>query len=172
MPDQPFREVKRTLDGAERVYECEALSVTPRLAIVRFVFSDPLNAGGVTFPVGAFTVGFFWRTRTYNLYHMLAASGSVIADRFDVVDRVRIRPDGVRYDDLLLDFWLYPDGRLREEDADEVAAAVSNGLLSPGRQATIERTRALLQHHARRIVDRAMAEIPHSAASKLDAEPQ
>jgi len=63
MPGTPFREVKRTIAREERVYECDSLAVTPRLAVVRYVFTRPLTAGGRTFEPGGWTEGFFWRSR-------------------------------------------------------------------------------------------------------------
>ena len=156
---QPFLEIKRSLAGDERVYACELVSRSARLAVVRFVFSQPLIAGGITLPTGGVTLGFFWRGRHYNLYHMLSPDGQLIADRFDVVDNVIIRPDGVRYDDLLLDCWLRPDGRIEVEDEDEVQAAVATGRLDAKRQAIIGRTLNLLLRRAPVIVERALAEL-------------
>ena len=152
----PFLEVKRTLAGEQRTYQCEALHVSPRVAIVRFVFTRPLSAGGLTMAAGDYTIGFFWSGRTYNLYHMLTAAGEPIADRFDVLDHVRIHQSNVRYDDLLLDVWRFPDGRIAVEDEDEVEAALAAGQLSQRRQATIARTRALLLRRAGTIAAQAV----------------
>jgi hypothetical protein len=158
-PYAPFREVKRTLGGGTRVYECEALRVTPNLAIVRFVFTKSLTTARAFFPGGAYTIGFFWRGRHYNLYHTLTADDQLVADRFDIVDDVRIRRDGVRYDDLFLDVWLYPDGRTRVEDEDELEAAVAAGQLTLARQQIITRTRRLLLHRSVAIVSAALADL-------------
>ncbi|MGI8553370.1 MAG: DUF402 domain-containing protein [Dehalococcoidia bacterium] len=160
-----FREVKRTITGEERVYECEPLTVSSRLAIVRFVFTRPLTANGITFPAGGVTEGFFWRDRHYNLYHMLTPDGEPIADRFDVIDHVRIHRDGVRYDDLLLDVWLYPDGRLQIEDEDEVAEAFEAGLLSPAKQQTIIQTRDLILRRREALVAGALKELQQATQS-------
>src|SRR5690348_6252356 len=96
-----FTEIKRTLDGREQSFETALIAATPRLAIVRFEFtgSTYANAGGFSIPAGSYTTGFFWRDRTYNLYHICQAGGSPIADRFDVVEGVRIRRDGVQFTD-------------------------------------------------------------------------
>jgi hypothetical protein len=154
----PFRELKRSIHGEERAYECDALAVTPSVAIVRYVFTKPLSAGGHTYAPGSWTEGFFWRSRNYNLYHIVSREGEPIADRFDVIDRVRITPDGVRYDDLLLDIWRYPDGSMRIEDEDELQAAVESGLVSAPRLALVRRTEKLLLRSARSIVERAIAD--------------
>lgn len=159
MSEGSFRERKRSLSGAERTFDCEPIAVTPRLAVVRFVFTAPLTAGGNTFAAGGYTEGFFWRDRNYNLYHIVSREGASIADRFDVVDRVRIRPDGVRYDDLLLDVWLYAGGRVVVEDEDEVEEAIRTGRLSPHRIAIIARTRSLLVRRGRGIAERALQEL-------------
>ena len=154
-----YRELKRSIGGEERVFACEALSVIPRLAILRFVSTRPVTAGGLDIPSGAFTLGFFWRTRHYNLYHMLTADGELIADRFDVVDGVRIGGDQLRYVDLLLDVWRRPDGRIEVEDEDEVQDAIVAGRLSPRRQRIIARTLALLQRRSAAIGAEALGEL-------------
>jgi hypothetical protein len=162
---QPFREVKRSITGEDRVFDCTAISVTPRLAIVRFDFTAPLTLGGRTYAAGGWTEGFFWRSRSYNLYHIRSSDGGLIADRFDVIDRVCIHPEGVRYHDLLLDIWLYPDGRVIVEDEDELEEAFARGQVSPARRALVERTRRLLVSRGRRIVDGALASLAPDSRS-------
>jgi hypothetical protein len=161
----PFREVKRSIGGLERAFDCEALAVNARVAVVRYVFTRPLTAGGRTFDPGGWTVGFFWRGRNYNLYHIVSRDGEPIADRFDVVDRVRVTPDGVRYQDLLLDVWLYPDGSARVEDDDELQDAVASGLISERRLLLIRRTERLLLRGGRSIVARALEDLATLAPS-------
>src|SRR5579871_4558633 len=92
-----FIETKRTLDGREQRFETRAIAVTSRWAAVRFDFAGTTyaRAGGFEIPPGSYTLGFFWRDRTYNLYHISRADGAPIADRFDVVEGVRIRRDGL-----------------------------------------------------------------------------
>jgi predicted RNA-binding protein associated with RNAse of E/G family len=153
----PFRELKRTIHGEERIFDCDALAVTPSVAIVRYVFTHQLRVRDRTFEPGGWTEGFFWRRRNYNLYHIVSRDGEPIADRFDVIDHVRISPHGVRYDDLLLDIWRYPDGSTRVEDEDELQAAIAVGLLNASRLATVRRTEALLLRRGHSIVDRALA---------------
>jgi hypothetical protein len=159
VPEAVFREVKRTIAGEDRLFDCSAIAVTPRLAVVKFIFTRPLTIEGRTHEAGGWTEGFFWRGRNYNLYHIVSRDGEPLADRFDVIDHVRIYLDGVRYDDLLLDVWLYPDDRLLVEDEDEVQAALAAGLLSERRLALIRRTERLLITRGRRIVNQALQEL-------------
>ncbi len=147
-----FIETKRTLDGREQRFETRAIAVTSRWAAVRFDFAGTTyaRAGGFEIPPGSYTLGFFWRDRTYNLYHISRADGAPIADRFDVVEGVRIRRDGLVYTDLLLDLWVSPLGEVRFEDEDEVRDFRERGLLTDRQFATIERTaRYLNRNHAR-----------------------
>lgn len=159
MQGNAYREVKRSITGEERSYECDALAVTPSIAVVRYVFTRPLTAGGRTFDAGGWTEGFFWRSRNYNLYHIVSRDGEPIADRFDVIDHVRIAPSGVRYDDLLLDVWRYPDGSVRIEDEEELQEALSAGLISDSRLALIRRTERLLVERGRAIVTSALRQL-------------
>lgn len=139
-------EVKRHLDGRVETFACQAVRVSPSHAVVRFVSPAPL--GG--YPPGTVTLGVFWRDRPYNLYRLEAPDGRLLGHRFDAVADVRITPDRIEYVDLLLDVVVEPDGTVRVEDEDEVAAADAAGLLSPERAALVERARReLVAEHAR-----------------------
>jgi predicted RNA-binding protein associated with RNAse of E/G family len=159
VPETPFREVKRSIGGEERAFDCEALVVTQGVAIVRYVFTRPLTAGGRIFEPGGWTVGFFWRSRNYNLYHIVSRDAEPIADRFDIIDRVRLTPSSVRYDDLLLDVWRYPDGSVRIEDEDELQDAVAAGLVGDSRLALIRQTEKLLLARGKQIVESAWQQL-------------
>lgn len=152
-------ETKRHLDGRRERFTCDLISVSRRLAIVRFAHSGSRRAGEFFFPAGSFTIGFFWAGRHYNLYRITGPGGAVIVYRFDVVDAVRITPTHVSYTDLLLDLWVTPDGHLRVEDEDEVKAATAAGLLSARRQQIIARTRAWLTRSHPRVIAEAEREL-------------
>ncbi|MGH2587021.1 MAG: DUF402 domain-containing protein [Dehalococcoidia bacterium] len=143
-------ESKETLDGRVESFACAALLLSPRLAVVRFDHPGERRTGGFFFPAGSYTVGYFWRSRSYNCYRIAGPDTRVIAYRFDVVDRVRIRAGHVHYRDLLLDIWVSPSGDVTVEDEDELQEAVARGLLTPAEQNLIHRTRRLLlRDHAR-----------------------
>lgn len=154
MAATPIVESKHTLDGRVQSFRCTGLLVTPRLAIVRFEHSAARDVAGFAIPAGSHTIGYFWRARPYNCYRFTGPDGVVIAYRFDVVDRVRIRPGAVAFRDLLLDIWVDPAGALQVEDEDEVAQAAAAGLLRPPDHARIERARRLvLRDHPRIIAE-------------------
>src|SRR5207302_4167407 len=117
------------------------------------------HAGGFEIPRVSYTTGFFWRDRTYNLYHITRADATPIADRFDVVEGVRIRRDALEYTDLLLDLWVSPLGEARFEDEDEVREYRDRGLLTDRQLATIERTGRYLARNHRRVIAAALAEL-------------
>lgn len=156
-----IRETKRTIDGRRQTFDCGLVSVTPRLAIVRFDHSGARTAGGFVIPSGSYTLGYFWAGRHYNLYRIAGPDDGLIAYRFDVVDGVTITPAHVSYTDLLLDAWRAPgpDGSLVIEDEEEVAEARAAGLLSERRLTIIDRTRRLLERAHRRIVAEAEQEL-------------
>lgn len=143
-------EVKETVDGRAQAFRCGLLEATPARAVVLFVVEREVRGDRYTFPAGSRTYGFFWANRPYNCYRMHGPDGALVAHRFDVVDEVRVTPDAVRYRDLLLDVWVDPDGTIRVEDEDEVAAAREAGLLTAAQLRRIQQTRDfLLANHAR-----------------------
>ena len=148
----PILETKLTLDGRAQTFACAGLLLSPRLALIRFDHPAERRTGGFFFPAGSFTLGFFWRARSYNCYRITGPDGAVIVYRFDVVDRVRVGAGRVSYRDLLLDILVSPNGRLVVEDEDEVTAASVAGLLTPAQQQTIDDTRALLERAHPRII--------------------
>lgn len=152
MQQTPIIETKHSIDGRAQSFSCTALSLTPRLAVVRFEHTRVGHAGGFAIPAGSYTLGFFWPRRSYNCYRFTAPAGEVIAHRFDVVEHVRIEPNHVSYRDLLLDLWVAPSGEAVFEDEDDVTAAITDGLLSPTQIDRIDRTRRLLLRSWRRIV--------------------
>ena len=152
-------EVKRFPEGRRETYRCQALDVSPRLAVVLFLHPGERRAGGFLFPAGSRTYGFFWARRHYSLYVLHRPDGGLIAHRFDVIDEVRLRPGRVEYLDLALDVWVDPSGRAWTEDEDELAELASQGLLSPQQLVLIERTKRLLLTRHRRITAEAQGEL-------------
>jgi hypothetical protein len=148
----PVVETKRTLDGRVQSFACTGLLVSPRLAVIRFDHTAARSVAGFVFPEGSHTIGYFWRARPYNCYRIAAPSGAVIAYRFDVVDRVRIRDHAVGFRDLLLDIWIDPSGHARVEDEDELMAATAADLLRVRDLARIERARRLILRDHPRII--------------------
>jgi predicted RNA-binding protein associated with RNAse of E/G family len=151
MPER-ILEVKRHLDGREEVWECDRVLVTPNEAVIRFEIPVDVPVA----PAGTQTFGFFWRWRTYNLYHFVSPEGTVLGHRFDVVSDVRIAPDRIRYLDLILDVLVAPDETVTVEDQGDVDRAVADGLLTPKQVQTIERTRDLLVRSHAQIVHEAV----------------
>ncbi len=137
-------EVKRHLDGREERFELELVLRRTHLLIAEYSFKKTLYADGFTLPRGARSYGFFWPRRSYIMYRMLDASGSLIANRFDIVEDVRFAERTVAYTDLFLDLWVGPDGMPHLKDEDEVAHAAREGLLSRSQLNRIEKTKELL----------------------------
>ncbi len=148
--------MKRHLDGRVEEFLCDALTVTPEYAVVRFVLDREI--GG--YPVGTQTLGFFWRRRRYVLYRMLEPDGGPRKDRFDVVEGVTISPERLEYVDLFVDVVVERDGTAVVEDEEEMRAAWRRGLLNPAQVEQIEWTRDLLLRRHRRIIRDALKLVP------------
>jgi hypothetical protein len=144
-------EVKRHLEGGEHRFECDLLIRRPGVVVVRYRHWEGRSFGPFPIARGSVTHGFFWPRRSYSLYRMSGPGGRPIADRYDVVEDLRVSASEISYLDLLLDIWVAPDGTLTVEDEDEVRDCARRGLLSPGQVARIERTRDLIGHGHGRI---------------------
>ena len=137
-------EVKRHPNGKEVRFDLQLVQRRPHLIVASFVHPNALQRDGFSFERGAVSYGFFWRRRPYVMYRMLDASGSLVANRFDIVENVRLAERTVAYTDLFLDLWVGPDGTPHLKDEDEVSDAAREGLLSRSQLKRIEKTKDLL----------------------------
>jgi hypothetical protein len=122
-------EIKRTLDGREKRFDCTVLDRTDGHLTVLFVSAVPMNVHGVALPVGTVTFGHFWTERPYNVYHWLdASSGQTLGVYLNVADRTEIADDVLSWRDLVVDVLVSPAGALTVLDEDELPADLEPAL--------------------------------------------
>ena len=151
----PFRERKKKVDGRIEDYETELVYRDGRVAIVRF---EVTKGGGpprlaVEVPPGSVSIGYFWARRPYSMYRWIGPDGNLLAHRFDAVGTVRISGGGVEYEDLVLDWWVLPDGTLLEEDREELDEAIARGVIAPAGVAKANEAARQIYSRYRHIID-------------------
>lgn len=139
-----IEEIKRHPDGHEVRFDLQLVQRHPHLIVAAFVHPKALQRDGFVFERGAVSYGFFWKRRPYVMYRMLDRRGQLVANRFDIVEDVRLAEQTVTYTDLYLDLWVDSSGTPQLRDQDEVSAAVGKGLLSRNQLKKIEQTKELL----------------------------
>jgi hypothetical protein len=142
MPGRPrILEIKRTLDGREKRFDCAVLARTPTHLTVLFVSTEPMNVHGVVLPVGTVTFGHFWTDRPYNVYHWLdARTGETLGTYVNVADQTTIEDGVLAWRDLVVDVLVSPGHALTVLDEDELP-----GDLPPELRARIADTTAGLR---------------------------
>jgi predicted RNA-binding protein associated with RNAse of E/G family len=115
-------EIKRTLAGVEKRFECTLLAGDSDHAVVLWIAPGPMHVHGIDLPAGTVSFGHFWAGRHYNAYHWLDARRETIGFYFNICDRVSIRPDVIDWRDLIVDVLATPAGRLDVLDEDELPA--------------------------------------------------
>jgi len=125
----PIVEVKRTLSGSEKRFECRLLAGGPRHAVVLWVSKLPMHVHGVDLPAGTVTFGYFWADRPYNVYHWLdPSSRHTLGFYFNISDSTRIQPGLLEWRDLVVDVIALPHGEARVLDEDELPADLDGEL--------------------------------------------
>lgn len=151
------RVIERKLkpDGTAREYECELAWLDGRVAVVRFEL--PVGGGAfgtpVEVPPGSHSWGYFWARRPYNAYRMVGPGGAVLAHRFDAVTDVRLGREVISYRDLVLDWWVLPDGEIIEEDREEFEALLAARTLPPADAARAQEAARQVISRYRRVID-------------------
>ena len=113
-------EIKRTLSGREARFACEVYSQSEDELVVLFRLPEPRDVHGIWLPAGTVTVGYFWRSRPYNLYHWLDKKGRTLAYYFNIGDVRSWANTEFEWDDLAVDILAAPSGRTQVLDEDEL----------------------------------------------------
>ena len=115
-------EVKRTLAGVEKRFECRVLARTASHLAVLWIAPAAMHVHGVDLPAGTVSVGHFWTDRPYNVYHWLRAdaSAATLGYYFNIADGTRWTADRLDWRDLTVDVLATPEGRLDVLDEDEL----------------------------------------------------
>jgi predicted RNA-binding protein associated with RNAse of E/G family len=149
-PLVPVLEIKRTLAGVEKHFQCQLLAADGAdHAVVLWVAREPMHVHGVDLPAGTVSLGHFWTDRHYNVYHWVDGNRRTIGFYFNVADQTEIRADPacIQWRDLVIDVLATPEGRLDVLDEDELPAALdpeTAAHIEAGRRAILTSPAALL----------------------------
>ena len=145
----PILEVKRTLDGRKKRFNCRLLARAHdgRHAAVLWIAPQPMHVHGVDLPAGTISVGHFWVDRNYNVYHWLDQAGRTLGYYFNICDQTGIGVRIIEWRDLIVDVLAMPGGRLDVVDEHELPAELAPdvaGHIAAGKQAILSSPAAVL----------------------------
>lgn len=139
-PFPRITEIKRTLDGREKRFDCALLSHVDSHLVVLFIAPTPMHVHGVELPAGTVTFGHFWTDRPYNAYHwMRPDSGITIGTYVNLAADTGFDGAVLEWLDLVIDVMILPGQPPRVLDEDELPAD-----LTPPLRARIEQARQAL----------------------------
>jgi predicted RNA-binding protein associated with RNAse of E/G family len=140
-------EVKHTLAGAEKRFQCRLLSQSATHLAVLWVAPAPMHVHGVDLPAGTVSIGHFWTDRSYNVYHWLRSDRATVGYYFNIADRTSWTADRLDWRDLVVDVLALPGGRLDVLDEDELPAALdaeARAHIQAGKAALLNATASVL----------------------------
>lgn len=124
-------EVKRTLFGREKRFECAVLRRDGSHVVVLFVAPEPMHVHGIGLPAGTVTLGHFWTDRPYNVYHWLnPSSGATIGHYVNLSADTRLSQGVLEWLDLIVDILVVPDHPPAILDEDEIPIDADSTLRS------------------------------------------
>jgi hypothetical protein len=116
-------EVKRTLAGAEKRFQCRLLAADGGHVAVLWVADEAMHVHGVDLPAGTVSFGHFWTDRPYNVYHWVdPGSRRTLGFYFNISDGTRVGPGLLEWRDLVVDVLALPGAPGRVLDEDELPA--------------------------------------------------
>jgi hypothetical protein len=119
----PIVEVKRTLAGAEKRFQCRLLGGDGRHLAVLWVADAAMHVHGADLPAGTVSFGHFWTDRPYNVYHWVdPGSRRTLGFYFNISDGTRVSPGLLEWRDLVVDVLAVPGAPARVLDEDELPA--------------------------------------------------
>lgn len=115
-------EVKQTLSGERHEFQCDLLHSDAGSAAVLYRLPKSIQLHGVALRQGDLSIGYFWESRCYNVYHFLSCAGETRAFYLNICDSTRIRADRIFWRDLVVDILITSAGEYRVLDESELPA--------------------------------------------------
>jgi len=140
-------EVKRTLSGVEKRFDCRLLARTDTHVAVLWIAPAPMHVHGVDLPAGTVSFGHFWTDRNYNVYHWMRSNRTTVGYYFNISDRTVVEPTLLSWRDLTVDVLATPEGRLDVLDEDELPAdldAEARAHIAAGKAAILDAPAAVI----------------------------
>ena len=125
---QKITEIKTTLAGERKTFDCELLTLVPGEAVVIYRMPETMRLEDILLPEGTISLGYFWESRPYNVYHWIDDQKQTLALYFNIGDNTQIDANTIAWRDLTVDILITPDGRCRVLDEDELPADLAPGL--------------------------------------------
>jgi predicted RNA-binding protein associated with RNAse of E/G family len=123
-------EIKTTLGGARKEFDCELLYRAAREVVVIYRMPGDFQLEDLLLPKDSISLGYFWEDRTYNVYHWVDQHRQTLALYFNICDNTHISSHRVAWRDLTVDILITPDLRCRVLDEDELPDDIDIDLLS------------------------------------------
>ncbi len=123
-------EIKEKYSGLQQAFKCRLLALNDDEAVVLYRLTADYQLHGISLSAGDISVGYFWPSRPYNVYHFLNPDGQTLAFYTNISDRTTISIDKIYWRDLIVDILTTPDGRCRVLDREELPADMDPTLLS------------------------------------------
>ena len=127
--DRRIREIKHTLAGELKTFDCELLDYADDEVVVIYRMPRDVKLEDILLREGTVSLGYFWRDRPYNAYHWIDSNHDPVALYFNIADGTRISSRAVEWRDLAVDVLITPDGRCRVLDEDELPADIDPALM-------------------------------------------
>jgi predicted RNA-binding protein associated with RNAse of E/G family len=113
-------EVKTTLAGRVDRFECDVVERDAERVVLLYRVPRDYVLHGLPVPKDGPSLGYFWRSRPYNLYHFHDLTPRTIAYYFNVGDVTRVDDSRLEWRDLAVDVLATPDSRVSVLDEDEL----------------------------------------------------
>ena len=122
-------EIKRHLNKPDESYLCDLLRRGSDYIIIKYVSDRFGRVGSVIFDAGSTTYAYYKTGKGYVVWKMLTPDNVLKGYLFHICQDLRVQADKVKYLDLLLDVWIYADGKITILDRDEVEACAVKGVI-------------------------------------------
>jgi hypothetical protein len=123
-------EIKRHYNKPTQVFACERLFQDNSRLILRYVSCREFPLAGQIIPLGSVTIGLYQIGERHVLWRLTGPDGHRIGCLAHLCDSIELVPDGVSYQDLMLDVWQGDGAAPILLDEDELSDAVERGWIS------------------------------------------
>ncbi|MHA7136904.1 DUF402 domain-containing protein [Rossellomorea arthrocnemi] len=83
-------------------------------------FTMTTNQSSLTIPEGSYTLAYYWKDRSYNVYIWRNHRGEYLGAYFNIVRNTNINNEVVSFEDLIIDVLVFADGKASILDEEEL----------------------------------------------------
>jgi len=150
--ENSFKEIWLHKDKSPQEFLCHLIYQEKDYVVLRYVSLKPAKFNNIHIKKGSTTIAHYWQNMNYVLWKFKEPDQSLKGYLFHICKNIEIEKKLVKYEDLELDIWFYPDGKAIIMDQDEVDDYFKRDIINAEDISLIEAQKEIIMNNFKNIL--------------------